>query len=268
MTDGHDGEPKPAREARNAFAVVTVAATNGSVPRAAGSKMFVYADGRSSGTIGGGKFESLVVNDALASIREKKPLLKTYPLHEGKSDSFGAICGGEMTVFIEPQITEEALYLIGAGHCARAIAKLAAECGLFVSVLDDREEMLAALPPAVAQISDISPADFIGSREWQSGEALVIVSRNHQIDREALAAAMAQTGAGYIGMIGSRRKVRQVFDDMRQRGISEAQLAKVYAPLGLDIGADSPAEIAVSTVAEILGVLRGRTGKHLRLEGE
>ena len=160
------------------------------------------------------------------------------------------------------------LYLIGAGHCARAIAKLAAECGLFVSVVDDREEMLAELPPAVAAISGATPASFIASREWQSDEALVIVSRNHQIDREALAAAMAQSGAGYIGMIGSRRKVRQVFDDMRQRGIPEEKLAKVYAPLGLDIGADSPVEIAISTIAEILGILRGRTAGHLRLAAE
>jgi xanthine dehydrogenase accessory factor len=227
--------------------------------------MFVYADGRTSGTIGGGKFEALVVSDALQSLREKKPLLKTYPLHEGEPDSFGAICGGEMTVLIEPHVNAEALYLIGAGHCARAIAKLAAECGLFVTVVDDRDEMLAELPPAVASISDNAPASFIASRKWQSEEALVIVSRNHEIDREALAAAMAQTGAGYVGMIGSRRKVRQVFDDMRQRGIPEEKLAKVYAPLGLDIGADSPAEIAVSTIAEILGVLRGRTGKHLRV---
>lgn len=252
---------------RKPFAVVTVAATSGSVPRAPGSKMFVYADGRSSGTIGGGKFESLVIAEAQAAIEKKKPLLKTYPLREGEADSFGAICGGEMTVFIEPQITGEVLYLIGAGHCARAIAKLAAECGLFVTILDDRDELLADLPPSVTPISNSSPADFIASREWQSDEALVIVSRNHQIDREALAAAMAQTGAGYIGMIGSRRKVRDVFADLRQRGIPDEELAKVYAPLGLDIGADSPVEIAVSTVAEILGVLRGKTGKHLRLQG-
>src|SRR6266513_3106417 len=131
---------------RTAFAVVTVAATTGSVPRAAGSKMFVYADGRCAGTIGGGKFESLVIAEAQEAIRKKKPLLKTYPLREGETDSFGAICGGEVTVFIEPQITGEALYLIGAGHCARAIAKLAAECGLFISVVDDRAELLTGLP--------------------------------------------------------------------------------------------------------------------------
>jgi xanthine dehydrogenase accessory factor len=251
---------------RTAFAVVTVAATTGSVPRAAGSKMFVYADGRFSGTIGGGKFESLVIAEAQEAIKNKKPLLKTYPLREGETDSFGAICGGEATVFIEPQITSEALYLIGAGHCASAIAKLAAECGLFVTVVDDRADLLDDLPAAVTGISDVAPPDFIASRQWQADEALVLVSRNHEIDREALAAAVEQSGAGYIGMIGSRRKVLHVFDRLRERGISEEKLSRVYAPLGLDIGADSPAEIAVSCVAEILSVLRQRSAKHLRGE--
>ena len=249
---------------RNPFAVVTVAATTGSVPRAAGSKMFVYADGQASGTIGGGKFEALVIAEARAAIEKKRPLLKTYPLREGETDSFGAICGGEMTVFIEPQITSEALYLIGAGHCARAIARLAAECGLFVTVVDDRAELLAGLPPAVVGNSESSPRDFIASHEWRNDEALVMVSRNHEIDCEALAAAVEQDGPGYVGMIGSRRKVRDVFERLRNRGISEEKLSRVYAPLGLDIGADSPAEIAVSCVAEILSVLRNRTGKPLR----
>jgi xanthine dehydrogenase accessory factor len=250
---------------RTPFAVVTVAATTGSVPRAAGSKMFVYVDGRFSGTIGGGKFESLVIAEAQEAIRRKQPLLRTYPLREGETDSFGAICGGEVTVFIEPQITGEALFLIGAGHCARAIAKLAAECGLFVTVVDDRDDLLADLPPTVTAISGTAPHDFITSRQWQADEALVLVSRNHEIDREALAAGVEQSGAGYIGMIGSRRKVLHVFDRLRERGVSEEKLSRVYAPLGLDIGADSPAEIAVSCVAEILAVLRGKTAKHLSL---
>ena len=253
-------------KARTPFAVVTVAATTGSVPRAPGSKMFVYADGRISGTIGGGKFESLVIAEAQVAIQKKKPLLKTYPLREGETDSFGAICGGEMTVFIEPQIASEALYLIGAGHCAQAIAKLAAECGLFVTVVDDRAELLVDLPPAVVGTSECSAPDFIASHEWQSDEALVMVSRNHEIDREALAAAVEQEGAGYIGMIGSSRKVRMVFDRLRERGVSEEKLARVYAPLGLDIGADSPGEIAVSCLAEVLAVLRGRSATHLRGE--
>ena len=251
--------------ARKPFAVVTIAATTGSVPRAPGSKMFVHADGRTSGTIGGGKFESLVIAEAQAAMRDKKPSLKTYPLREGETDSFGAICGGEATVFIEPQNTSEALYLIGAGHCARAIAKLAAECGLFVTMIDDRGDLLVDLPPAVSAISELSPRDFITSHSWRSDEALVLVSRNHEIDAEALAAAVEQTHAGYIGMIGSRRKVLQVFDRLRAGGVSEEKLSRVHAPLGLDIGADSPAEIAVSAMAEILAALRQRDAKPMRM---
>lgn len=228
--------------------------------------MFVYADGRTSGTIGGGKFESLVIAEAQAAIRNKKPILKTFPLREGETDSFGAICGGEATVFIEPQMVGESLYIIGAGHCARAIAKLAAECGLFVTVLDDRDGLLADLPPAVHGISEMSPPEFIASRHWQPDEALILVSRNHEIDREALGAAIEQSGIGYLGMIGSRRKVLHVFDRLRERGVPEEKLRRVYAPIGLDIGADAPAEIAVSCVAEILAVLRDRPATHLQLE--
>jgi xanthine dehydrogenase accessory factor len=264
MTDALLDELVAARQARTTCALVTVAATSGSVPRAAGSKMLVYGTGKTKGTIGGGKFEALVAEEALGTLREKKPVLKTYPLREGDADSFGAICGGEVTVLIEPQGVSEAVYLIGAGHCARAIARLAAECGLFVSVIDDRAELLAELPAVVARISDVAPADFIASHQWQSDEALVMVSRNHEIDLEALAAAVAQTGAGYVGMIGSRRKVSRVFDQLKERGVPEEKLARIYAPLGLDIGADSPAEIAVSVMAEILAVLRGRVAKHLR----
>ena len=124
MTDALLDELVAARRTRTPCALVTVAATTGSVPRAAGSKMLVYGDGKISGTIGGGKFEALAVEDALAALRQKLPALKTYPLREGETDSFGAICGGEATVLIEPQVMSEALFLIGAGHCAQAIAKL------------------------------------------------------------------------------------------------------------------------------------------------
>lgn len=264
MTDALLAELIAARQARIPCALVTVAATTGSVPRAAGSKMLVFGDGRISGTIGGGKFESLVLEETLAALRAKKPLLKTYPLHEGEPDSFGAICGGEATVLIEPQILTEAIYLIGGGHCARALAKLARESGFFVTVVEDRGETLEDFPSTVQCLTNVSPPEFIAAHSWQSDEALVLVSRNHEIDREALAAAMQAEGAGYIGMIGSRRKVRMVFDALRERGVANERLDRVYAPLGLDIGADSPAEIAISTLAEIIAVLRQRPGGHLR----
>ncbi|MFL6529192.1 MAG: XdhC family protein [Chthoniobacterales bacterium] len=263
MNDGLFEELIAARNERKLCALVTIADTKGSVPRAAGSKMLVYADGKTSGTIGGGKFESLVRDEALAAIHEKAPLLKSYPLREGERDSFGAICGGEATVLIEPQVAREAIYLIGGGHCARAIAKLATDAGFFVSVIEDRDEIVDGLPESVSRVEKSAP-EFIRTREWQSDEAIVMVSRNHEIDREALAAALEQTDAGYIGMIGSKRKVRMVFDLLRQRGVPNESLSRVYAPLGFDIGADSPAEIAISALAEIIAVLRGRSGGHMR----
>ena len=253
-----------ARRERSACVLTTVAATTGSVPREPGAKMLVYGDGKTFGTIGGGKFESLVVADCIAALRAKKPLLKTYPLHEASPDSFGAICGGEATVLIEPQNLNEAIYLVGGGHCASAIAKLATEAGMFVTVLEDRAERLENLPSSVRRIHDVTPAEFIRNHTWQGDEALVMVSRNYEIDRDALAAAVERTGAGYVGMIGSARKVRRVFDQLKESGVPPEKLAAVYAPLGFDIGADSPVEIAISALAEIIAVLRDRSGGHLR----
>lgn len=245
-------------------ALVTIAATSGSVPRQAGSKMLVYADGDVSGTIGGGKFEALVVQDCLQSMAKHEPLLKTYPLREDQPDSFGAVCGGEVTVLIEPQKPPVSVMIIGAGHCARAIASLALQCGMQVTVVEDRAEALETFPAEVSRVTGSAP-DFLERRDWLGHEAIVLVSRNHELDRQALGALLKINHAGYIGMIGSRRKVLRVFDDLRKSGVKAASLAEIYAPIGLDIGADSPAEIAVSVVAEILQVQRNREGGHLRL---
>jgi len=126
-----------------ACALATIAKVTGSTPRDVGAKMLIYQDGRSAGTIGGGKFESLVVSEAMRAISDGKSILKTYPLHEASENSFGAICGGEVTVLIEPQPRPPLFCLVGAGHCSQALAKLANECGFAVDVLDDREELLA-----------------------------------------------------------------------------------------------------------------------------
>ena len=268
MTDGLLDELLAARQARKPCALVTVAETKGSVPRAAGAKMLVYLDGLTSGTIGGGKFEALAIAEALVCLREKRSLLKTFPLRENEPDSFGAICGGEATILIEPLLAREALFVVGAGHCAQAIVRLAVDCGLFVHVIEDRAELLGVLPPQVTRVSAPSAAEFIASRPWQADEAIVIVSRNHELDREALASAVRVTGIGYIGMIGSRRKVGQVFAELRGQGVPEEVLRRVYAPIGIDIGADSPTEIAVSVLAEILAILRKKSGENLRAAGD
>jgi xanthine dehydrogenase accessory factor len=252
------------RRAGRPCALATVAATKGSVPRHPGAKMIVYADGSISGTVGGGKFESLVIAEALDCLARNEPLLKTWPLREDQTDSFGAICGGEVTVLIEPQLPTHRLLIVGGGHCAQAIAKLAAECGFHVTALEDREEILEQCEAAHQRLTDPAPA-FIAARDWNKNDALVIVSRHYDIDREALAPALHKGGMGYIGMIGSRRKVLQVFDQLKSSGFTSEQLSSVYAPLGLDIGADSPTEIAVSILAEILMVLRGKSGRPLKL---
>jgi len=253
-----------ARRSGRPCALATVAATKGSVPRHPGAKMIVYADGSIAGTVGGGKFESLVIAEALDCLARNEPLLKTWPLREDQPDSFGAICGGEVTILIEPQVPVHALLIVGGGHCAQAIAKLAAECGFHVTVVEDRDDILAQCTAAHHHLTDPAPS-FINSRDWTKDEAIVIVSRHYDIDRAALAAALQKSGMGYIGMIGSRRKVLQVYDQLKTEGFTPGQLATVYAPLGLDIGADSPAEIAISILAEILQILRHKPGTHLKL---
>ena len=211
MTDGLLDELLAARQARKPCALVTVAETKGSVPRAAGAKMLVYLDGLTSGTIGGGKFEALAIADALACLREKRSLLKTFPLRENEPDSFGAICGGEATILIEPLLVREALFVVGAGHCAQAIVRLAVDCGLFVQVIEDRAELLGALPPQAARVStcqrggidresamatgrgnrDREPQSRIGSRgarQRGAGDGCWL----HRDDRKP-----AQSGAGF-----------------------------------------------------------------------
>src|SRR5947208_17059980 len=160
MDDGILEELLRARKTRTPCALATVAATTGSVPRQTGSKMLVYADGKVSGTIGGGKFEALVVDECLKCIATKEPTLKTYPLREDKPDSFGAICGGEVTVMIEPQNLNTALYLIGAGHCSLAIAKLALDCAMHVTVMEDRADVLENFPSPINRVIE-NAAEFI-----------------------------------------------------------------------------------------------------------
>jgi xanthine dehydrogenase accessory factor len=252
-----------ARTRRVPCVLATVAMVRGSVPREAGSKALIYADGRISGSVGGGKLEALVIAEALTLLEGGSPALKTYPLHQESADSFGAVCGGEVTIFLEPQTAGESLFIIGAGHCGAALSRLAQDCGWHVTLVDDRQEVLDSVS-ATATHCCPAPA-FIASRTWHAREALVLVNRNHQLDKEALAAALRHPGAGYVGMMGSHRKIRTVFEELQSSGIAAEDLARVHGPVGLDLDADPPMEIAVSILAEIMMVLRNRTGRSLRL---
>lgn len=254
-----------ARERREPCILATVAATTGSVPREAGAKALVFADGRLIGTIGGGKLESLVVADALASLRGGQPVLKTYPLHETAPDSFGAICGGTVTIFLEPHPPCASLTICGGGHCGQALAQLALQCGWHVELVDDRAEHLRDVRASVIHCGPVP--DYLASRTWTKTDAVVLVNRNHVLDREGLATLLANPGAGYVGMMGSRRKVRAVMEELQSRGVPQEQLARIHAPVGLDLDADAPMEIAISILAEIMMVLRKRSGQCLSQAG-
>jgi xanthine dehydrogenase accessory factor len=134
-----------------------------------------------------------------------------------------------------------------------------------VFVIEDREDALNAFEPANQKHFWKNPADFVTKHNWNASDAILLVNRNYLMDRDTLKAVLRTSGYGYVGMIGSKRKVLKVYDELRGQGVSSESLNQVHAPLGIDIGADSPEEIAISVMAEVLSVLRNRSGKSMRL---
>ncbi len=251
------------------FVIATVVEAKGSTPRKCGAKMLIYADGSTQGTVGGGKFESLVIDQA-QEVRESGELaLKSFPLHERAKESFGAICGGEVTILLEPYKQRQRLIISGAGHCGQALASLAKTCDWAVIIVDDRAELFESefYQEAANSITYLTESHIFQNLDFRESDAVVLISRGHPEDRAALNDLLARTPRpklAYLGMVGSRRKVNRVMAEMRTEGISAEAIEQVYAPLGLDIGSESPAEIAISIMAEILQVTRGATGGHMR----
>ncbi|VGO17362.1 putative xanthine dehydrogenase subunit A [Pontiella desulfatans] len=263
--------PALLQELRNGtpFVVATVIGTKGSTPREKGAKMLVRSDGSISGTIGGGKFESLVVEAAAQTLATGELETRTFPLHEHDNESFGAICGGEVTVLLEPHAMKQRLLISGAGHCGQALAELALNCGWPVTVFDDREELFDTSFYRDERLHLCTEANALDRFAFQRGDCMVLVSKGHPEDRAALRSILNRNPAprlAYLGMIGSERKVSMVLSSLEEEGFSKSELEKVYAPIGLDIGSESPAEIAVSIMAEILQVTRGARGGHMRLK--
>src|ERR1700736_937870 len=239
-------------------ALVTIVATKGSTPQRVGAKMLVFSDGRIVGTIGGGCYE----NDALWKAREartnRKPLLLHYELSDDFAQETGLICGGQMDVYIEPIEPSPELYIIGAGHVGLHLARLAHEVGFRVHVIDDREKFANAerFPAAAEIVVDDIPA-WIGRANLPPHAYAVIVTRGHTNDLEALR-ALAPRDLRYLGLIGSRAKVVRIYDALTADGMPADSLRNVHAPIGLDIGAVTPQEIAVSILAELIAVKHGK----------
>lgn len=239
-------------------ALVTIVRALGSTPQRVGARMLVYEDGTILGTIGGGCYEQDAAGKARLAIATGRSSLVHYDLNDDFAEEQGLVCGGQMDVFVDPLLPIPRLCVMGAGHVGVQVARLAAQVGFSVTVVDDRTAFAdpARLPGAdrvdVAEIPQWIETAALTPRDY-----LVIVTRGHREDLAALRAAAA-CEAAYVGLIGSRAKIARLYTLLEEEGVSRAALDAVHAPIGLDIGAVTPEEIAVSIVAEVVAHRRGK----------
>ena len=242
-------------------ALVTIVSSTGSTPQRVGAKMLVYADGRTVGTIGGGCYENDAFGKAREAIRTRKPLTVKFELNDDFAQETGLICGGQMEVFIEPVEPSPELFVFGAGHVGYFVGKMAHETGFKVHVIDDREKFASSerFGEGIDVIVDEIPS-WIENHVLPPTAYVVIVTRGHTHDLDTMR-ALAQRSLRYLGLIGSKAKVKRIFDALREEGIPADKLRAVHAPIGLDIGAITPQEIAVSILAELIAVKHGKVSE-------
>jgi xanthine dehydrogenase accessory factor len=247
-------------------ALVTIVRSTGSTPQRTGAKMLVYADGRIVGTIGGGCYENDAAGRAREAIATGRPELVKYDLNDDFVQESGLICGGQMEVYIDPIAAAPALYIIGAGHVGSHLAKFAADAGFRIHVVDDREKFANRdrFPAADTIVVDDLSA-WLHRADVPPTAYVVVVTRGHTHDFEAVR-ALAARDLRYLGLIGSRAKVARIFDALDAEGMPAECLTRVHAPIGLAIGAISPAEIAVSILAELIAVRHGKDASALSMK--
>lgn len=233
------------------FCIVTVVKTAGETPRKAGARGIIFPDGTIEGTIGGGSIEAEVTAVAQKVIESGKPLLTEYPLEQVQD---GMMCGGSMTVFFEPVFPQRRITIFGGGHVGRAIAHASHIAGWQITVVDNRQDILNPqfFPPG-AQLITMDYLEYTGNNTFDRNDWLVIVTPKHKYDEHVLE-SLVRSDAAYIGMMGSRTKITQIMNHLKDKGIGEKFLNKVYTPIGLNIGTETPGEIAISIVAEMLAV--------------
>ena len=244
------------RQQGRTCALASIINTTGSIPSSATAKMLVRDDGSFTGTIGGGAGELEVIQIAREVIEKGKPQTISFNLTKRPGIDAGMVCGGSLDVFVEPIVPNPTLYIFGAGHTGLATYRIARSAGFDVVMVDERKAfanrerypdakdiVVAELDKAMAQLAP-TPACFI-----------VSLTPGHQTDMRVLRWAIG-TKACYIGMMGSKRKVTGIFQELQKEGIPAEIFSNVHAPIGLDIGADTPEEIAVSIVAELIACRR------------
>jgi xanthine dehydrogenase accessory factor len=237
-------------------ALATIVQVRGSIPSFESAKLLVREDGSMVGTIGGGCVEAEVWNAAREVIATEKPRHMNFSLGQDAAYDNGLICGGQLDVFVEPVIPQPAAYIFGAGHISKSLSKVADLAGFRTIVIDDREMF--------ANRDRFPEADEIHADEYESifpklavneTSYIVIVTRGHRDDMRVLKWAV-QTNARYVAMIGSKRKVINVIRELEKEDMPASAFERVFAPMGFEIGAVTPEEIAVAVVAEMIAVRR------------
>ena len=231
--------------------LATIVGTEGSVPRHAGAKMIVHSDGTTTGTIGGGEVEALVRDEALATLKDRRPRLRRYTLNDPELGDPG-ICGGTMTIYLEPYMTPRTVYVIGAGHVGRSVVDLADWLGYRTVVVDDRTDLVTeeAMPNAVVRFAG-SVQDALDEHPADETTAIVVVTRSHELDA-LIVPRLLETPAPYIGVMGSKRRWATTREALAESGTPVEALERLHVPIGLSIGAETVEEIAVSIMSQII----------------
>jgi xanthine dehydrogenase accessory factor len=251
-------------EKQNESAVLcTVTSSEGSTPRHVGSKMLVYPDGHFIGTVGGGEVEQRVLSEAMMSLDDGQPRHVHYNMVDPTRGDPGT-CGGQVEVFVEPILPAPLVVVIGAGHVGKAVVHLAKWLGFRVAACDDRVEFCnpESLPDADAYYP-VTMDELPKQIKIDKRTVLILTTRGSAIDVAGLS-PLLDSPAGYIGVIGSKRRWATTVKALREKGISDEKLARVHSPIGLELQAETPEEIAVSIMAEVMMVKEKSTGKSMK----
>jgi len=245
-------------------ALATIIQTKGATPRKDSAKMLVYEDGRRSGTLGGGFSEAEVCREALITLKTGKPKLLSFDLTGVDHEESALVCGGFMQVYVEPVLPNPTLFIFGAGFVSKAVAEVARMVGFRIAVVDDRSEL--------ANPASFQSADDFYVESWEKvfdklpvndSSYLFIATRGHRLDLLCLRFAV-KSPARYIGILGSPKKTKSLFDLLEEEGIDSAAFKRVFVPVGIDIGSETAEEIAVSLAAELIAVRKNLDIRSIR----
>lgn len=232
-------------------ALCTIIKTKGSTPRKEGSKMLVFENGSIVGTVGGGEVEARVIQEALNSIKSGKSRIISYDLIDPDQGDPG-ICGGSLEIFVDPIDKPEELVVVGGGHVGKAVVFLAKWLGFRVILNDDRKEFCSPdLVPGADEYIHCPLAELPGKYQIPASASVVLATRNQKVDINGLPELLAIPTA-YIGVISSKRRWQLTAEQLIESGVNKDNLKKIHAPIGLKIGAETPEEIALSILAEII----------------